>query len=180
MKWMFFAMALAYGDCVNVGKAQFGRLEVIATDATGAILKDPHVELIEIGSKKSLDVRQPVPYGTYSLRILVPGFKYSRNEVHLFQPTLRVRAELQIDPECSEPQSIHGRVKSAPVGHELWIKLVPAVGNGGTEARVGPYGDFLIAGLDFGNYLLIVMDGNKAIHTETVVANDRKSLVIQL
>ena len=61
MKWLFFAIALAYGDtCVQVGKPESGRIEVIAKDATGATLRNPRVELFEVGTRLSVDPTRPI------------------------------------------------------------------------------------------------------------------------
>jgi hypothetical protein len=181
MKLLFLAIALMHAeDCRQVGNQQFGRIDVIAKDSTGANLRNPVIRLIEVGSKQSFDIQKPVPYGHYDMRLIMPGFQMIQREVRVYQPNVVVRAEFSVRAECAGPESIHGRVKSLATGHELFVKVVPVLGTGGGESRVGPDGDFLIAGLEFGNYLLIVLDGLKAIHTETVVANDNKSLVIQL
>jgi hypothetical protein len=180
MKWLFFAVSVAYGyECISV--PQFGHIEVIAKDFTGAILKNPEVGLTEIGSKQSFDIAKPVPYGTYVLRVGVPGFKYLRREINLDQPSLVVRSELLIGAECGGLNTIRGKIKSAPVDRELWIKVIPIFGTGGTESRVASSGDFEISGLDYGHYVLVVMDGDKAIHTETIVVRgENKALSIEL
>jgi hypothetical protein len=181
LKLLFLAIALLHAeDCRQVGKPEFGRIEIIAKDFTGAILRIPKIELVEVGSKQSFDIQKPVPYGNYAMRLMMPGFQIIQREIRVYQPNLIVRAEFSVRGECEGPESIHGRVKSPPAGRELFVKIVSVLGTGGGESRVGPSGDFLIGGLDFGNYLLIVMDGNKAIHTETVTAMDSKSLVIDI
>ncbi|HVO99346.1 MAG TPA: hypothetical protein VMT15_14845 [Bryobacteraceae bacterium] len=182
MTWLAFAVVLAYGEqCAT--PEEFGRIEVIARDSLGAKLTIARTELVDARTQKAVDMTKPVPYGSYTLRIVVPGFRTSDRRVNLHQRELVVRAEFVFDmmESCPEVESIHGRVKAAPDGRELFVKVVPLLGvGGGGESRVGPYGDFLIDGLESGNYLLLVMDGKKAIHTETVVANDKKSLSIEL
>jgi len=181
MKWSFFVVSLAYGEsCIQVGLPELGRIEIIAKDMTGATLPNPKVELIEVGSNKSFDINKAIPYGWYTMRLSLPGAQMIQRDVRLYQPTLIVRAEFSIRAECEGPRSVHGTIKLVPPGHELFVKIVPVLGTGGGESRVGPGGEFLIDGLEFGNYLLIVLDGNKAVHTETVVTRDRNPITVQL
>jgi hypothetical protein len=115
------------------------------------------------------------------LRVEVPGFRLLRREINLYQPILTVRTELSIGFGCGYPPSIRGKLKGVVKrSADLWVKAVPSLGTGGAESRVKENGDFLIAGLEYGTYVLIVMDGNEAIHTETVSTNRGDSLTIEL
>jgi len=181
MKWLFFVVALACGEsCIQVGPPELGRIEVIAKDFTGATLPKAKIELIEVGSGKSFNIDKAIPYGWYTMRLSLSGFQMIQRDVHLYQPNLIVRAEFSIRAECEGPRSIRGKIKSVPAGHELFVKIVPVLGTGGGESRVGPDGEFLVDGLEFGNYLLIVLDGAKAIHTETVATRDRNLITVEL
>lgn len=180
MKWLFFAMSIVYGyECVAV--PQLGRIEVIATDATGATLKHLEVHLSQVGSKKTFDIARPVPYGTYALRVRAMGFKAIERDIYLGQPSLLVRTELPVGAECGGLNTIRGKIKSAPRDHDLWVKIVPISGTGGAESRAAASGDFLIPGIDYGHYLLIVTEGDKAVHVETLsVRGENKPIEVEL
>jgi hypothetical protein len=57
------------------------------------------------------------------------------------------------------------------------VKLVPVIGTGDSEAPVNQNGDFLIGGLDYLDYLLLILDGKSIIHTANVQASDGRERV---
>jgi len=177
---------LCRGECVQVGAPQFGRLEVSAFSGIGERLPNLDIDLIEVGSHKSLKSRlngavaTKIPYGTYLVRVSAPGFRTSEREIHLDQPELLVRMPLSVSGECIGFAQIHGTIRHAPPDRELWVKIVPLQGVGGAESRVGRNGSFLVGGLDWGQYLLLVVDGQTIIHTASVEPTESAALDIDL
>lgn len=178
-KRLFLLLSAAWlcsGDCVQVGPPKLGRIEVSAFSIVGERLSDPDIDLIEVGTQKSLKsqfdgaVAANIPYGTYLVRVSLVGFRTSEREIHLDQPELLVRIQLSVGVACVGFPEIRGSLHHAPADHELWVKLVPLQGVGGAEARVSEDGSFLLKGLDDGQYLLLVVDGKAVIHTSSLAA----------
>lgn len=180
------AALLCSGDCVQVGPPQFGRVEVSAFSVLGERLPTLDIDLIEVGTHKSLKSRlngavaAKIPYGTYLVRVSAPGFHRSEHEIRLDQPEILVRIQLSVAVECGGFAEVRGSIHPAPTDRELWVKLVPLWGVGGAEARVSQDGSFLAGGLDDGQYLLLVVDGKAIVHTASLVVTRSSSLDVDL
>jgi hypothetical protein len=168
------AAFLCSAECVQVGPLQFGRVNVSAFSVLGERLPNLSIDLIEAGTGKSFKaqfrgaVAENIPYGTYRLRVWSPGFRSFERELRLYQPEVSLRTQLSVSVECQGLAEIAGVVQPAPKHRELWVKLVPLRGIGGVEVHVSRDGWFLASGLDDGEYLLLVVDGNAIVHTESV------------
>jgi hypothetical protein len=177
---------LCSGECVRVGPPRFGRVEVSAFSILGKRLPVLNIDLIEVGTHKSLKSRlngaeaTKVPYGTYLVRVSAPGFRSSEREVRLDQPETLVRMQLSVAVECGGFAEIRGALRHAPIDRELWVKFVPLQGVGGAEARIGQDGSFFAGGLDEGQYLLLVVDGQAIVHTTSLVVPANAPLDIDL
>ena len=170
---MFAAALLCSAECTQVQPAGDARVEVSAFSLLGERIANAGVDLIEVGTRKSMrsEFRGTVariPYGTYMLRVSAPGFRASERELRVDQPEVLVRIPLSVARECEGFAELGGSVQPAPRDRELWVKLVPVFGSGGAEARVSQDGAFLVSGLDDGNYLLLVLDRTTVVHTETL------------
>ena len=100
-----------------------------------------------------------LPYGTWRIRIAAPGFNGVERVVHLDQPEVSVRTQLQVAEECGHPEpQISGTVTPPPSGRDLWVKVVPLRGIGDEEARVDPDGEFHVAARMNGDYFLLLAD----------------------
>jgi len=180
------AALLCSGECITVGPPQFGRVEVSAFSILGERLSILDVDLIEVGTHKSLKSRlngavaAKIPYGAYLVRVSAPGFRGSEREIHLDQHEILVRMQLSVSIECGGFEEIRGTLRHASANRELWVKLVPLQGVGGAEARVGQDGSFLAGGLDGGQYLLLVLDGKAIVHTANLVVPGSAPLDIDL
>jgi len=51
---------------------------------------------------------------------------------------------------------------------ELWVKAVAVRGIDGGEARVSGSGYFLISGLEYSTYVVMVMQGESVLHEQVV------------
>ncbi len=182
---MLSTALLCSGECIQVGPPQFGRIEIQAFSSLER-LPNFEIDLVQVGSGKSLTskfhgaVASRIPYGLYRVRVSAPGFRSIERELLLDQPALVVRAQLTVSMECGGSAQIDGSIQPAPGGRELWVKVVPAIGSGGSEAPVGRDGKFLIAGLDGGDYLLLVLDGKSIVHTRTLEAFGEKHVTVEL
>ena len=159
------------GDCIFI-ETRRGAVQVEAFDVQGPV-PSISVELIEQKSARKGTGARPqldeVLYGVYNLRVTAPGYDASEVRIRLDQPILHVRAQLAPDiRECPSFPSISGRVVGVNGETTLWVKVVPVYGGGGIDAPVNAGGYFLASGLDLGPYLVVLMDGQKPIHFETV------------
>ena len=180
------AALLCSGECIQIGPPPFGRIEVQAFTTPGERLANIVIDLIEVGSGKSLTSKfhgaeaSRIPYGFYRVRISAPGFRSMERELLLDQPALTLRTQLTVSMECGGFAKIDGSIQPAPGDRELWVKAVPAIGSGGSEAPVSRDGKFLIAGLDDGDYLLLVLDGKSIVYTRTLAAFGEKHVTVEL
>lgn len=166
--FLLLLAGLCWAECIEVKEIKYGTIELIAFDATDAIIAPVNVELLETGTRKVLQKTsrgkfERVRYGAYTIRVWAPGFRSSTVPIHLDQSELSVRAQLAVGMECGGYSSASGSVSPPPENRELWVKLVPIKGVGGIEARVGPHGFFLASGLESGKYLLLVLEGSSVL-----------------
>src|SRR5947199_348677 len=70
------AALVCSGECVQVGPQQYGRIEVLAFDILGERIPNPAIDLIEVGSRKSITSKfhdgamsSQIPYGQYTVRV---------------------------------------------------------------------------------------------------------------
>jgi len=169
------------GECVQVEPqppTPNGRVEVVAVDILGEPLRNLTVDLIQVGSGKSFTsefrdgVANRIPYGQYTARISAPGFRSVERVLRLAQPEVSLRTQLSVSVECGSAYAgVYGSIQPAPGDRELWVKVVPVLGSGGGEVRVSRTGAFQLAGLDDGDYLLLVLDGKTIIHTGNAPTN---------
>ena len=176
---------LTNAECVQVGEIKYGTIEVIASDSRGHRIDSVSADLIEAGPTRSFksafrDGVARVPYGEYLLRVQASGFYTSEFKVRVLQSEMVVRAQIALGAECRGYSSIGGSIKSKSGERELYVKAIPVRGVGGSEARVGRQGTFLMAGLDSGEYLLIVLEGTSVLHTRVVVAAGETNVKIEL
>jgi hypothetical protein len=158
-----------------------GRIEVQAFDFIGRPLRNISVDLAALGRQAGPAVEfqgavaERVPYGTYKIRVGAPAYAAVERDIRLNQAELAVRVELPLPMEGHDYASVSGSIKPVPRGRKLWVKVVPLYGTGGSEALVRPDGSFRVAGLDEGSYVLVVLDGESILHTETLtrVSGDR-------
>jgi hypothetical protein len=172
---ILFSAALLYAaDCVPVNPPQYGRIRVDAVNLIGTPIRNLTIELTPVGrpAAQSLDfegaLADRVPYGAYRMRVGAPAYQPAEREIRVAQSDATVRLELPLPRECSNYATVVGTAKLPPGTGKLWIKAVPVVGTGGSEAPIAADGTFRIAGLDDGNYLLLVLDGSTILHTETL------------
>jgi hypothetical protein len=169
----FSTAVFLLGECVNVPETRYCRLEVIATDLTGAPIPEVEIEVTPIGGGRTIKSKgkgTKVLYGDWELRVYAKGFAGRRREVRLYQPEAVVRVDLMVGSiGCADPPAkIEGRVRHNLTSGELWVKAIPVRGIGGGESRLDKSGHFLISGLETTAYLMTVMQDETVLHQEVV------------
>jgi len=170
---MISTAVLLLGECIERPETRQSKLEVIATDLTGAQIPDVEVELTPLSNGGSIVKTNwrgaRVLYGEYQLRVYARGFAHARRGIRIYQPETVVRIELQVGSiGCPPPPAeIGGLVKHDNRG-ELWVKAVAVRGIDGGEARVSGSGYFLISGLEYSTYVVMVMQGESVLHEQVV------------
>jgi hypothetical protein len=174
-RWLLvvaFAAVYCGAECIVLDPVRYGRIEVALFDSFGKPVPVNRFELTEYSTGKKLTFRggvvQSLPYGSYTLQAWAPGFRSLVRQVRLDQPLVAVRAHLSIAVECRGFATVRGTVSPAPRGREIWVKLVPVVGSGGGETKIGADGTFLVSGLDDGDYFLLVVDGKRILHSRVL------------
>ena len=171
---VFSIAVLLFGECVQGPETRKSRLQVFATDLTGAPISDLEIELTPVGGSggaiKTNGKETQVLYGNYQLRAYARGFAYARRELRIQQPEMLVRVELPLGSiGCPPPPAeIGGRIERSDTTKELWAKATPVRGVGGGEVRVENGGYFLISGLDYSAYIVAVMDGESILRQQIV------------
>jgi hypothetical protein len=177
---------LCNGECVQVGAQEYCRVELVAFDANGVVIPNVGIDVIEAGPRRMFkstfhgNVGKKLPFGVYTLRVSAPGFRQTELEVRLYQRELKMRVPLALSIECGGFATLRGSVRPAPRDRELWLKLVPILGSGGSETPVGRDGHFVAGGFDNGTYLMVLLDGTSPIYTETIQVFGEKGVTLNL
>jgi hypothetical protein len=181
------AAVLCSGECVTVEPKGFGTVEVSAFSTIGERIPDAVIDLIEVGTRKSLKgsvhgaIAAKVPYGTYTLSVSAPGFHVATRVLRVGQTKMSVRTQVAVAAECGgEFASLTGSIRNTRGNDRLWVKVVPIVGHGGEEERVSRDGSFAFSGLDGGDYFFFVVDGKAILHTEVLQILGAKRVSVEL
>ena len=121
---VFSTAVLLFGECVQGPETRKSRLQVFATDLTGAPILDVDIELTPVdGSGHAIETNgkeTQVLYGSYQLRAYAQGFAYAGRELRIQQPEMLVRVELPVGSiGCPPPAEIGGRIKRSHTTKEL-------------------------------------------------------------
>jgi hypothetical protein len=164
---LVFAALICTAECVQVPELLYGTVEVSAFATIDESLPSVQAELIDIKTRKTLRTAdggriEQIPYGLYRLRVRAPGFYSVEQDLRVHQSKLGVRVQLVLGVECRVYSSLIGTVAPAEANRALWVKVIPLRGSGGIETPVvGSQGAFLAAGLDAGQYLVVVLEGER-------------------
>jgi hypothetical protein len=173
-----------HGASVASNKAT---VEITAVTVAGELVDTGYIELItdsgpESSSRNFRGLKATnVPYGKYRLKSSVPGFKIYEQYLGVFQPLVRVRVGLAVSEMTDEPpRRITGRVVPPPEAFEkLWIKLVPVLSSDILmDSVIEPDGSFQFIGMQAGEYILILIRGNKSIYSTQISAFGTKEVTI--
>ncbi len=113
-----------------------------------------------------------IPYGDYTLKLTVPGFREYEQILRVYQPLVSVRVTLIVSRIIDMPiPTAKGSIKPIPRdAASLWVKLMPITNNNSLmDARVQADGTFQLAGFDHGAYLLAVIRGTDVIYSKQLL-----------
>jgi hypothetical protein len=139
----------------------------------------------DVSPKVPTNLLRDVPYGAYTLRVLVPGFEYWHGVLRIQQQQTRLTVGMQLGsidgpkPLCS----LSGHVTNQGPKREVraWIRLLPLFGNDIFETDVGPGGEFSIVGVECGKYILTVVSGESVVRVlPAELSGDTKPLPVQI
>lgn len=140
----------------------------------GNALRGAEVEVLPGGigqSPRKLDPSNSrLEYGDYRVRVSASGFASMSQDLRVSQPDLTYRFELQPGAVGCPflPADIAGRVERNGHTGELWVKAVALRGIESSETRVSEGGFFLISGLRYTTYLLLIVEGDNVVHQQVV------------
>ncbi|MBP1609170.1 MAG: hypothetical protein H6Q04_1405 [Acidobacteria bacterium] len=101
-----------------------------------------------------------IPYGEYNVDVAAGGCRPHHQLLHVYQPRVSIRVFLRTARITDEtPREIHGIISPAPAkGDKLWIRVFPLLSEADVcETEVQPDGHFQFTGIDFTDYILVVM-----------------------
>lgn len=170
-------LLLLFAECITVPEVRYGELEVLAVTAIGDHAKIDSMEVYEYGKRTMSLLRGKQPgklkYGDYVIHVHSPGFRTASFDVRIAQAHTLFRAQLEVAEECGPRHySLNGIIKRTKRRGDLWVKAIPLRGTGGFETKASLNGHFLLAGLPFSSYILLVLEDDKVVHQQTVAPNE--------
>jgi hypothetical protein len=114
-----------------------------------------------------------VPFGIYKLRVYTRGFWSAEREVRVFQPEVWVVIQLEIGMTRREGGlrtfELSGSVKNMTYESEpIWLRLAGVHSGVTLDARVSTLGDFKMAGIPQGLYVLVTTQGDRILDTRPI------------
>jgi hypothetical protein len=171
-------------ECFGTPKNLFGRVEVAAVDSEGISIDDA---LMTLANRATGDIvsrfhgsADRVPYGEYLLRVSRIGYPISEQVIRISQPEAYLRVTLSLARSCGNSwPGVYGTLKGAQAKGSMWVKLVPARGGGSHEARVRS-SRFALPDIDPGDYFLLVVEGDRILHSRAIKTTNNKDVKLQL
>jgi hypothetical protein len=171
--WLVLALAatlaLEGGECVVV-ETRWGNLEILPLTQTGEELRPASITLRrrdgEIVSRLLGTNRfSKVYYGDYRVEVYAQGFGMKTVDVRISGAETVKRVELPVGqigcPE--EARELRGAVRGLDATENIWIKAVPLRGGGEVETRLTKRSEYLLTGLEYSDYLVLVMRGDEIL-----------------
>jgi len=152
------------GVSIASGKAadsERSRLTIEVWNPANERIEVPQIKLVEVGTKQELipiqhDGALEIPYGEYSLSVSAPGYRRFEQYIRIYQSEVYRRISLSV--ANSRYQTLAGIVKSQSPS-SYWVRLISLSSNNtnAQDAKIKPDGSFQFAGLDGGDYLILVL-----------------------
>jgi hypothetical protein len=98
-RYLLIPILFCVGSVKLVAQQEAATVHVEVSNAADFVLPDPHSELLELRTGKSVaefhnSIAKGVPYGDYILRIREPGYKWWEQTVTIRRPEVTIRAKL--------------------------------------------------------------------------------------
>ena len=146
------------------------RVEVLAFEASGRFLGSPNVTIFSSDHGHNLanefhnGAASGIPYGLYRIEGGLPGYYSDAKFIRVYQPVVTVVVGLRFAEELPMvPPSLRGRVAgTSGSGGKIFVRLVGLYENVSIESTINNDGEFSLAGLSSGLFLLLVV-GEKGI-----------------
>lgn len=142
------------------------------TDAYGTSIGAAKITLsspaLQLNPKPDEVIR--LPYGSYDLKVEVPGFRSTSMTVRINQPEQLVAVGLKLGsidgpvPVCMVTGSV------APKGVVGQVRLQQLFGDYQGDVPLGAGGSFKFLDIECGDYLIVLIGGGKCLGTKTVRA----------
>lgn len=159
-------------ECIQIGEPQSGELEVTALDSVGSPIANLaiQVEGFERRYIRAGENRVRLPYGRHRVSVSAPGFEGHKADVDVYTPSVTLRVELRVGSlGCPPgPALIGGVVQGLTHDVEAWVKMVALRGSDCREARIERSGKFLLASRSYSDYLLVVVQGKRVLHSRVI------------
>ena len=171
-------------------------VHIVVVDETGKNLGIAHIDSFsneenrhQLSNRFRDNVATKVPYGAYTLKIHVTGFRSSKRVVYVFKSDVWVLVGLAVGEELPEVPSpnwpLSGTVKNFDEGEEpIYVRLVGLYSNYLIEDRLvvsGKSGTFTLAGLGSpGRFLLITIGRTRVLDIRSVVVPTKDPIMIDL
>jgi hypothetical protein len=158
------------GSYPSAPLAQNSEIRVHVTDAFGTPVQAESIKIKtgEIERPLSQDGVVNLPYGMYTVEIVVRGAAMTKMQVHIDQPAQIITVGMKLGAIEGEPPpcAILGHA-SAPIG---WIRVMQIFGSYVTDVSAREDGHFEVRNLACGDYLLIAMAPGRFLGTMTTRA----------
>jgi hypothetical protein len=123
-----------------------------------------------------------VPFGKYIARVEASGFSREEFDLYVYGAYTSVRVPLRLGMACLPDTTfiVSGTIKGQIAGRDLWIKLIPVIGNGGREVKASPLGYFVFDGVEIGTYALLIVEKTTLVRTQVITVDKFLSVAIEL
>ncbi len=167
---LWFASALMITTSA-MAAGQVATVTVEAWTEADEQIRDPQIYLVKFGTEERVGVfhngrASGIPVGEYSLRVREPGFKWHDQRLSVRSQEVYTKLLLHVANLPTNLAKLNGVIKSASPSD--WIKLVPILNSGAPilEAKVRSDGTFELAGIDAGDYFILVIRGSRVVWTK--------------
>jgi hypothetical protein len=193
--WIVFfgvSVGLLGNECsevkpIKVGDPTFGKVTVWAIAPADATAVSGSVELIDpkertVRFRFATGQTTDVPFGKYVARVHASGFSTEEFDLTVYRADTSVRIPVHFGMACLPDNtfSVSGAIKGRLAGRDLWVKLIPLIGNGGREVRASPLGYFVFDGVEIGGYALLIAEKNTLVRTQVITVDKFLSVALEL
>src|SRR6266446_594872 len=162
------------------GQPRKATVHIRIVDSSGQDIGEPTVTLFrtegdqqDFGSRFRKGSATGLPFGLYKLRARTKGFWSAERQVRVFQDDVWVVLSLELGvgelPAGPPTYTLSGRLSDLPsVEESVWLRLSGVCSAVVMDARAGGAGDFSMAGIPQGLYVLIVTQDRTVLDVRTV------------
>jgi hypothetical protein len=141
-------------------------IQVLAFSTDGKLLPAPTIEVFENSLGENIaamfrgGIAEGVPFGEYTIKGHALGFHSETRYVKVYQARATVVLGLAVGGIGGQNTfNLHGRIVGSPlpIGKTLLARLVGVYSNSSVESEIEPNGEFELAGIYWGTYLMLVV-----------------------